>query len=87
MLKRDSIPIDAGTDIFVAHKCGRTDKLTSDKRTITPRIINNVSKLGKVFNAMETDAAESDVFLEKDKGVTTTKLPRRHTIEQLNILL
>ena len=67
MLERDSVPIDAGTDIFVAHKWSRTDKLTSDKRTITPRIINNVSKLGKVFNAMETDAAECDVFPEKDK--------------------
>ena len=67
MLERDSVPINAGTDIFVAHKWGRTDKLTSDKRIITPRKIHNVSKSGDVFNAMETDASESDVFPEKDK--------------------
>ena len=32
ILERDSMPVDASHDTFVAHKWGRIDKVTSDKR-------------------------------------------------------
>lgn len=67
ILERDSMPVDAGHDIFVAHKWSRVDKSTSDKRIKTPRNITNASSLGNIYKATESDAAESDVFPEKDK--------------------
>jgi hypothetical protein len=81
ILKRDSMPVDAGNDTFVAPKWSRPDKPTSDKRIRTLCNVTNVSNLGNISDAMETDATESDVFSEKDMGVTTTKLPRRRTIK------
>ena len=79
ILKRDSMPVDAGHDIFVAHRWSKPDKLASDKRIISPRNVTNASVLGNAFNVTETDASESDVFPAKDKGATTAKFPRRRT--------
>jgi len=61
------MPVDAGHDIFVAHKWSRVDKSTPDKRIKTPRNLTNASSLGNIYKATESDAAESDVFPEKDK--------------------
>jgi hypothetical protein len=67
ILERDSMPVDAGHDTFVAHKWGRIDKVTSDKRIKTPRNLTNVSSLGNTYAAMDEDVTESAVFPEKDK--------------------
>jgi len=66
ILVRDSMPVDAGNDTFVAHKWGRIDKVASDKRIKTPRNLTNVSSLGNTYAAMDEDATESAVFPEKD---------------------
>ena len=81
ILERDSMNVDAGHDIFVAHKWSKPDKPASDKRKIFPRNITNASVLGNAFNVTEIDASESDVFPEKDKGATTAKFPRRRTVK------
>ena len=67
ILERDSIPVDAGYDTFVAHKWGKTDKPISDKRIKIPRIVTNATNLGNIFTATDTATTESDVFPEKDK--------------------
>ena len=67
ILERDSTDVRAGNDIFVAHKWSKTDKPVSDKRIKTPRNLTNVSTLGNIYAAVETDASETDVFPEKDK--------------------
>ena len=56
ILERDSMNVDAGHDIFVAHKWSKPDKPMSNKRKISPRNLTNASVLGNAFNAMETDA-------------------------------
>ena len=78
ILERDSMPVDAGHDIFVAHRWSKPDKPASDKRKRTPRNVTNASVLGNVYKATETDASESDVFPAKDKeGDQGEVAPRR----------